>query len=280
MALTVTGLHTYPVKSMRGVAVAEALVEPWGLAGDRRWMVIDDSGDCVTARVHPTMLLLTPELTGDGIRIGGPGREPLDVGRPGRQVPVSVHGKEPFAAMDAGEHAADWLSGYLGRSVRLVHADDPSRRRLNPRFARPTDSAAFADAYPLNVATEESLAQVNAWIAEGKRAEEGPLPMQRFRPNVVLTGAAPFAEDTWRRVRIGEALFRAPKGCDRCVMTTVDPDTAGRGKEPLASLARHRRWDGVTWFGMNLIPDNPGAVIRLGDEVEVLEAVESDGPPR
>ncbi len=94
--------------------------------------------------------------------------------------------------------------------------------------------------------------------------------MNRFRPNVVISGVEPFAEDTWRLIRIGDAIFRSPKGCDRCVMTTTDAETAARGKEPIATLARHRRYDGATWFGMNLIPDSPGAVIRVGDDVEIL----------
>jgi uncharacterized protein YcbX len=105
--------------------------------------------------------------------------------------------------------------------------------------------------------------------------------MTRFRPNVVVSGTTPFAEDGWRRIRIGAAEFRAVKGCDRCVMTMTDPDTAARGKEPIATLARHRQWDGATWFGMNLVPDTPGVTISLGDPVEVLESVEApNGPPR
>ena len=286
MAVTVTALHHYPVKSMRGVATAEAVVEPWGLAGDRRWMVVDETGECVTAREHPALLLLTPEATVAGLRLSAPGSTALDVAAPARRVEVSVHGnkhqgRQPLMATDAGDEAAAWLSAYLGRTVRLVHADDRTSRRLNPRFTAPTDSTAFADAYPVLLATEESLAMVNDWVAEGPRAAEGPLAMRRFRPNVVVAGAPAFAEDGWRRIRIGGAVFRAPKGCDRCVMTTTDPDTAARGKEPIASLARHRRWDGATWFGMNLVPDTPGAVIRLGDVVEILEAdPEADGPPR
>ena len=125
-----------------------------------------------------------------------------------------------------------------------------------------------------------SLERLNGWIAEGPLAAQGPIKMRRFRPNVVIEGGDPFDEDRWRRLRIGAVEFRSPKGSDRCVMTTTDPDTAARGKEPIATLARHRRWDGATWFGMNLVPDTPGAVIRVGDEVEVLETAESDGPPR
>jgi MOSC domain-containing protein len=125
---------------------------------------------------------------------------------------------------------------------------------------------------PVPETSEESLAQVNHWIADGAHAAEGPLPMTRFRPNAVVAGDVAFAEDGWRLVRIGEVAFRVAKPCGRCVFTTVDPLTAARGKEPLATLARHRRWDGNVWFGVNLIPDDPrdGGVIRAGDPVTIL----------
>ena len=117
------------------------------------------------------------------------------------------------------------------------------------------------------------MTRVNGWIAEGPKAAEGPIPMRRFRPSVVVSGAPAWAEDGWRRLRIGPVTFRVAKGCDRCVFTTIDPDTAEKGHEPLFALARHRRWDGKVWFGVNLIPDAPppSAVLRLGDPVEILE---------
>jgi uncharacterized protein YcbX len=243
-------------------------------------MLVDEDGECVTAREHPELLLLTPELTPDGVRITDPHGESLEVATPSSSPAlVSIHGRQPFTATVADAAAHAWLGERLSRDVRLVFCDDPTRRRLNPRFSVPTDSAPFADAYPLLLATEVSLAQVNAWIQDGRFPEEGPLPMNRFRPNVVLDGDLPFAEDSWRRIRIGGVEFRTPKGSDRCVMTTKDADTAAGGKEPIASLARHRKYDGVVWFGMNLIPDTLGE-IAVGDEVEVLETAESDGPPR
>ncbi|MEP7177491.1 MAG: MOSC domain-containing protein, partial [Pseudonocardiales bacterium] len=172
-------------------------------------------------------------------------------------------------------------SKIVGEPVRLVYLDDPTRRAPNPAFSAASDRVSLADAYPLSLATEESLSAVNDLIAAGPHAHEGPLPMTRFRPNVVVRGAPAWAEDGWRRVRIGAAEFRVVKGCDRCVLTLVHPQTAATGKEPIATLARHRRWDGTTWFAMNIIPDTPGASITVGDDVEILESVEAqDGPPR
>lgn len=278
--MRLTSIYRYPIKSTRGEALRSAVVEPWGLGGDRRWMLADADGSTVTAREYPTLLLVSPQLTEDGVLLRGPGRDELAVSVPDTAAMIGVHGRAPFPVVEADAAASAWFSEYLGVAVRLYFSNDPSRRRLNPKFARKTDSASFADAYPLLLTTEESLARLNDWIAAGPLAHEGPLDMRRFRPNVLVSGAPPFSEDNWRRVRIGEAVFRTPKGCDRCVMTTTDPDTAGRGKEPIATLARHRRFDGATWFGMNLIPDSPGASIEVGDEVEVLDAVDSDGPPR
>jgi uncharacterized protein YcbX len=202
---------------------------------------------------------------------------PVPGGR--RLVDVSVFRAPLRSALAESGH--EWFSKIVDEPVRLVYLDDPTRRPTNPRYSTASDRVSFADGYPLLLATEESLAAVNELIAAGRHAHEGPLPMTRFRPNVVVRGAPAWAEDGWRRVRIGAAVFRAVKGCDRCVLTLVHPDTAEKGKEPIATLARHRKWDGKTWFGMNLIPDTPGARITVGDDVEILESVDAaDGPPR
>ena len=282
MSLTVTGLYRYPVKSCRGEQRVTAPVEPWGLAGDRRWMIVDRSGEVVTAREYPRLVLVTPFLTGGGIRLTGPDGPDLTVHAPAgdKLIPVAVFQSRLLAA-PAGAAADAWFSSAIGEPVRLVYLDDPTRRRPNPDYSRDGDRVSFADGYPLLLTTESSLAALNEAIAAGPRATEGPLPMRRFRPSVVVAGAGPWAEDGWRRLRIGEVTFRAVKGCDRCVLTTIDPDTAATGKEPIATLARTRRWDGKVWFGVNLIPDDPrpGHSIRVGDPVQVLEQADRAGGP-
>jgi uncharacterized protein YcbX len=277
-----TSLHRYPVKSCRGEALGSALVEPWGLAGDRRWMVVDDAGVAITARDVPRLVLVRPEITPTGLRVTAPDLPPLDVATPDArdQAPVAVWSARLTAAV-AGAEADAWFSKALGRSARLVHLDDPRRRPTNPGFSEPGDRVSLADAYPILVTTEESLAALNDVVLAPSSVGRDPLPMTRFRPNVVVSGVEAWAEDDWRRIRIGDAVFRAVKGCDRCVLTTIDPDTAEREKEPIASLARIRRWDGKTWFGVNIVPDTPGATVRVGDEVEVLDAVPpGEGPVR
>jgi uncharacterized protein YcbX len=280
---TLSAINRFPVKSCRGQRLDTATVEPWGLAGDRRWLVVDEAGALLTAREHPRLLLVGTEVRADGgLQLSSPdaGALAVDVPSDGPLVPVRVWSSELLAASAAADAHA-WFSRIVGEPARLVYLDDPTRRRANPRFAGPEAFVSFADGYPLLLATSGSLDQLNEWIAAGPRAEEGPLPMIRFRPNVVVDGTGAFAEDGWRRLRIGSTVFRAVKGCDRCVMTMTDAETAVRGREPIATLARHRRWDGATWFGMNLVPETSGETITVGDEVEILDAVDApDGPPR
>ncbi|HEX6403339.1 MAG TPA: MOSC N-terminal beta barrel domain-containing protein [Pseudonocardiaceae bacterium] len=281
MTLTLSVINRYPIKSCRGHGVTCAVVEPWGLAGDRRWMLVGDDGSVVTARQCPYLVLVRPELQAGGLLVRAPDADPLRVQAPDGAALIDVRVfSSALAAAPAPDAAHAWFSKVIGQPVRLVYLDDPTRRRPNPRYSKVADRVSFADGYPLLLATEESLAALNDLIAEGPRAEEGPVPMVRFRPNLVVAGAAPWAEDGWRVLRIGAAQFRAAKACDRCVLTTIDPDTASRGREPLMTLARHRRWDGKAWFAINLIPDSPGAAVHVGDHVEVLEQVAAGEPLR
>jgi uncharacterized protein len=267
-------IHVHPVKAFRGLALREAVVEPWGLAGDRRWVLIDDGGKVVTQRQQPRLALAAAELlSGGGVRLSAPGRVPLTVPvpRPAGTVPVNIFGEkvEGVLAEDAAAHA--WCSDYLGAGVRLVHMDDPAvRRPVDPEFARPGETVSFADGFPLLLTAAASLDALNSLIAQGAHQTEGPLPMNRFRPNVVVSGTVAWAEDDWSLIAIGEVTFRVPKLCGRCVVTTTDQSTAVRGKEPLLTLARHRHIDGMLAFGQNLVPLSPGT-IRVGDPVTVLE---------
>lgn len=271
MSTTLSEIWRYPVKSMRGHRLAEAVVEPWGLAEDRRWMVTDPDGGFLTARELPRLLLGVPTPGDDGgLRLRAEGLDELVVAAPGDDAPerTAQVWSSTVRARDAGDDAAAWVGALVGADVRLVWLADPTQRPPNPAFARAEDRVSLADGYPLLVTTTASLAALG-----------GGFSMRRFRPNLVVEGAEAWAEDDWRVVRVGAATFRAVKGCPRCVMTTRDPDTAEGGREPVATLARLRRFDGATWFGTNLVPDTPGAVVREGDVVEVLEAVEPGGGP-
>ena len=271
----VTSLHVHPVKSTRGSAVTRAVVEPWGLAGDRRWMVVDADGGLVTARVASKLLHVTAHVVGEAeLWIEGPHAAPITVTGTGTEsegVRVRVW-DDVVAATRPSAEADAWFGKLLEREVRLVWLDDPTVRRVNPSIGRSDDYVSFADGYPLLLTTTASLRQLNEWADQEARLRgEGPpipLAMERFRPSVVVDTEVPFAEDRWRHVVIGTTAFRAVNGCDRCVMTTIDPDTLVSGKEPIRTLARHRKWDGKVWFGVNLVPDDVGT-IAVGDVVDV-----------
>ncbi|MFD0313263.1 MOSC domain-containing protein [Streptomyces flavalbus] len=266
-------IHVHPVKAFRALPRQEAVVEPWGLAGDRRWVLVDDGGKIVTQRQQPRLALAAAGLLPDGgLRLSAPGAQPLTVPvpAPGDTVLVDVFGtKVEGVPGDPAAHA--WCSAYLGVDVRLIHMDDPATRRpVDPEYALPGETVSFADGYPLLLASAASLDALNSLIARGRYAAEGPLPMNRFRPNVVVTGTEPWAEDDWSRIAIGEVVFRIPRACGRCVVTTTDQGTAERGREPLHTLGQHRRLKDGLVFGQNLVPQS-GGTLRVGDPVRVLD---------
>ncbi|CAM5324474.1 MULTISPECIES: MOSC domain-containing protein [Streptomyces] len=265
-------IHVHPVKAFRGLSLREAVVEPWGLAGDRRWVLIDDGGKVVTQRQQPRLAQAAAELLpGGGLRLSAPGLDPLTVSvpEPTGTVPVEIfRDKVEGVPADAAAHA--WCSAFLGVAVRLVHMDDPATRRpVDPEYARPGETVSFADGYPLLLTSAASLDALNSLIAQGDHAAEGPLPMNRFRPNLVVAGTAPWAEDDWTRLAVGEVEFRVAKPCGRCVVTTTDQTSAERGREPLLTLGRHRRIGGKLVFGQNLVPLT-GGTVRIGDPVRIL----------
>ncbi|MFD7263154.1 MOSC domain-containing protein [Streptomyces sp. NPDC059874] len=271
--LYVQALHVHPVKSVAGTAPDEVAVEPWGLSGDRRWALVDTEGVVITQRQQPRLALASARPLGGGrIAVSAPGMAELvvEVPEPGPLEPVVLFGKKIETVL-AADAAADWFGEYLGVQVRLAHMDDPAvRRPVDPDYALPGETVSLADGYPLLITTLASLDALNSLIARGDHPEEGPLPMNRFRPNVVVAGAEAWAEDGWRRLAIGDAEFRGVRECGRCIVTTTDQRTAERGKEPLKTLAKHRRIGKSLAFGRLLVPVRLGTV-RVGDEVRVLE---------
>lgn len=269
----VTGLWIHPVKSLGGQAIDSARVEPWGLEGDRRWGLVDPSGEKVTARdLHALLRLHVEQGDDETIRIHDGGESILvdiPLGLP--PIPVS-HARQGFAP-PADQDVSEWISERVGRPLRLVWQEEPTQRRMSGAHGGLVgDTLSLADAGPVLLTSEASLAQLQEWV-DARAAEDDPgagaalpLSMVRFRPNVVIDGGEPFDEDGWGTLRIGEVRFRTAEVCDRCVMTTIDPETIVAGKEPIRTLARHRTWDGKTWFGTRLVPLDEGR-IALGDEV-------------
>lgn len=276
MTLTVTGLAIHPVKSTAIRPVTGATVLPWGLAGDRRWMVVDATGTLVSARELRSLFHVvadTPE-TGAGVtglRLSAPGVDPIQVHEPDTDLVELRMFSNELVGRPADQTTNDWLRIATGRDdLRLVWCDDPTRRTFDRDWARPEDHAPYTDSCPLTLASLASLRQLNDWITQGalERGEvpPAPLPIERFRANVVIDGGAPFEEDDWTQLQIGEVSFRKPKRVDRCVMTTIDPVDLTSTKEPIRTLARHRLAEQATWFAIHLVPVTTGR-IWVGDPV-------------
>jgi len=261
----VRALFVYPVKSCRGIALERAVLERRGVRHDRRWMIVDAEGVFVTQRTEPRLACIEVAVD-DALVLRAPHAPPLRVpfepppGAARRRVRVW---RDQADALDCGPEASAWLSAWLGAPASLVFMPDDVERPVDPKRARPGDIVGFADAYPLLLASTSSLDELNARL-------DTPVPMDRFRPNVVVDGCAPWAEDGWRRVRIGDVPVRVLKPCDRCVVTSTDQRTGERGVEPLRTLASFRKHGNEVLFAQNAVHDAPGT-IAVGDAVTVLE---------
>ena len=257
----ISALYVHPVKSFRGLSVPEAWVGDRGFEFDRRFMLVDENGHFLTQRTLPRMCLLETAIEGDRLRVSAPGVSlelPL---RPTAGEPRTVKvWRSTVEARSLGPDAAAQLGAFLGVPCELVYMPDEVHRACNPEYA-PGSIVSFADGYPFLLATTASLEEL------GRRG--APVEMVRFRPNLVVDGAEPFAEDQWRRVRIGEVEFRVVKPCDRCSIPTVDPATGETGVEPTRTLASFRKRGNEVLFGQNLIALAEG-VVRVGDPVEPL----------
>ena len=269
------GLFIHPVKSLRACAVTSARIDPLGLASDRRFLVVDETGRFLTQRTLPRMALVTTALSADTLTLSAEGARDLHVSRASDPAAplraVSVWQSDGLQAEDCGDGPAQWLGDFLGVKCRLVRLGTAFHRPvLRPQGSRPGDLLSFADGYPFLLISEASLADLNDRLAA--RGEDA-LPMNRFRPNLVVSGCPAYAEDTWPRLRIGGVTFRAGGPCARCVVTTTDQLTAERGKEPLRLLASYRRdtEDPTNVnFGRNLIHETKSGTLSVGDPVEIL----------
>jgi len=260
-------LRVHPVKACRAIEPLAWDVDRFGLRFDRAFVVVEAaSGVFLSQRDEPRLARVETELDGAALALSAAGagsvRVPLEPhDGPRRRVRVWRHEGD---GVDQGDEAAAWLSALLGRPVRLVRTPPDHARRVNPAYSPVEAHTAFSDGYPLLVASRDSLDDLNARLP-------APIGMERFRPNLVVAGAPPYAEDGWKRIRIGTLELLLVKPCDRCAVTTVDPHSGARaGAEPLRTLARYRRRDGAVWFAWNAVALGSGRLAR-GAPVEVLE---------
>jgi len=265
MSINLSSLTYYPIKACRGFEVDSSNIERMGLEHDRRMMVVTPEGEFLTQREFPKLALVTPDLKDDILTLSAPGFDStrLSIRTTGFSWRVNIWKSKGVQAIDQGEEAVEWFSDWLGTSARLVHIADDLKRALNPQYAvTEDDHTGFADGYPILLISEESLGDLNSRL-------EKPLPMNRFRPNIVVKGCDPFAEDTWNQIQIGDVKLAVVKPCARCEVTTIDKDTLERSKEPLKTLAAYRKHKLGAIFGQNVIPLSSGR-LRLGMNVEVL----------
>lgn len=262
--IRLSSLRVYPIKSCGGTAVEEWEVDERGLRYDRRWMLVDEYGRFMSQRRHPRMALIRVRTEADRLVVTAPET-------PSLEVPFSLPESKPVLAsvwddlvetLPVGDEADRWFGEATGVRCRLVHLPDGAIRPVDPAYGEPGDGVGLADGFPFLLISEGSLADLNARL-------ERPLPMDRFRPNLVVAGCEPFAEDGWRRVRIGRITLRVVKPCARCAITTVDQGTGLKSKEPLRTLAAFRRSGTKVLFGQYLIHDETG-ILRVGDPVEVV----------
>lgn len=263
--ITISSLIYYPIKSCCGFEVDSAFVERMGLQNDRRMMVVTPEGGHLTQREYPRLALVTPTLKNGCITLSAPNYDSIQFATltSGASYPVSIWKSKGVQAIDQGDEAAQWFSDWLGAPVRLVRIADEYKRLVDAEYAVAADDhTGFADGYPILITSEEGLQDLNSRL-------EKPVPMNRFRPNLVVTGGTAYVEDTWNGIRVGDVELAVVKPNARCVVTTIDKDTLEKSKEPLRTLEKYRRHKLGAIFGQNVIPLNEGR-IQLGMSVEVL----------
>lgn len=277
--LRVASLHVHPVKSLRGIPVAAARVDDLGLALDRRWVLVDEAGVFMTQREDARLALLhtslvpPPDAAADDpvglahtVRVHAPTGDTLELAPPtdrSRRRRIRIWADE-VEACDYPAEVDAWFAGALGRPCHLMWMPDDSRRPVDHPRAGRDDRAAFSDAFPVLVALQASLDDLNARLATQGHP---PVTMERFRPNVVVSGPAePYAEDGWGRVHVADVRLDLVKPCGRCVMTTIDPETARSGAEPLRTLSGYRKVGSKVLFAQNALV-RAGGTVRVGDVV-------------
>lgn len=263
--MRVTRLYLHPVKSLGGIAVSQFEVDRFGPRMDRRWLVVDSKGQFITQRQKAAMALVKTALEGEQVTLTVQGREPVrfaptDFTGGERQVHVW---RDTCVARSGPAALNQWISEALGTQCQIVFMPDTTARKVNTEYARQGETVSFADGFPLLLTTEVSLDDFNSHMPF-------PVGMERFRPNLVVEGTTPFAEDGWQRIQVGQMIFRLAKPCSRCAIPTIDPQTAQKQPEVFKTLKSYRARDGEVYFGQNLLPEGPG-IVRVGDEVHILD---------
>lgn len=267
--LYLSDIYIYPIKSLGGIRLEAAEVEARGLRHDRRWMLVDEKGRFLTQRQHAQMALLQVSLQQEGLLVWHKQEKlaPLHIPFAGDEatkdaIQVTVW-DDTVPALEVSPAISDWFSEALGMAARLVHMPSQSRRLVDTDYASNGEVVSFADGYPYLLIGQAALGDLNSRL-------ELPVHMNQFRPSLVFRGGEPFAEDNWYEFTIGSQSFRAVKPCARCVVITINQETAKKSSEPLRTLATYRQRRNKILFGQNLLPNSSGGTLRVGDKLTVL----------
>jgi MOSC domain-containing protein len=263
--LTISQLFVYPIKSLGGISVPSATITARGFEYDRRWMLVDANNRFITQRELPEMAMLQVEIKGDGLKVyhkknvGSPITLPFLV-ETTEAVMVEIF-EERCEAIFVSKIADEWFSSMLSAECRLVYMPDSTNRLVDNKYAGNNEITTFTDGFPFLLIGQSSLDDLNARLSE-------PLPINRFRPNIVFKGGSPFEEDTIEHFTVNAINFYCVKPCARCAITTVNQDNANRSKEPLSTLATYRQKNNNVYFGQNLLAKGVGT-LNIGDQMQV-----------
>jgi len=264
---TLAEINIYPVKSLGGISLQNSEVSDRGLKHDRRWLIIKEEEKFITQRTHPQLALIKTKISGNKLILGHKTKDisPLviPIHHESVETVLVTIWQDLVEARIVGKYADEWLSEALEIKCRLVYMPDETQRFVNRLYAADSEIVGFADAYPFMMIGQSSLNDLNSRLKE-------KLPMNRFRPNFVFSGGKPFDEDKWKKIRIGEVVFNLVKPCSRCVVTTVNQDSAEKNEEPLKTLSAYRSINNKIYFGQNLLHEGTG-ILKIGDEIEILE---------
>lgn len=271
--MQLTEINIYPIKSLKGISVTQSKIESRGLEFDRRWMLIDKNNQFLTQRELPEMATLEIEINEKGLFVKAKGSiMAVPFQPPNNEIANVKIWSSKCRAEIYEDKINEWFSDILKFDCKLALMPEETKRLVNPFYAvnKFKDTVSFADGYPFLLIGENSLNDLNSRL-------EKPIPMNRFRPNFVFNDSEPFAEDNWKKIKIGNAIFHLVKPCARCVMITIDQGSGtSDGNEPLKTLAGYRlkkRGDQQKiLFGQNLIAENVGKILKVGDRIEVIEA--------
>lgn len=261
-------INVYPIKSLGGISLKTAKVEKKGLQFDRRWMLVDDENKFISQRAHPQMSLIKVEIGVNGLKVNHKKYFGENIFIPfvnsceEEEIEVKIW-DDLCKAKALNKNYGNWFSKILGIKCKLVYMPSDTNRKVDLKFSHGNEIVSFADAYPFLLIGQSSLNELNSKLKE-------PVPVNRFRPNLVFTGGNPFVEDKWKKFKIADVEFECVKPCARCTVTTVNQDTAETGKEPLATLSSFRKFGNKILFGQNLIHSGEGN-IKVGDELEMIE---------